>query len=214
MSDVHSDAKGVSIPTERVCGPVEVLCREIDFAFDARMERDDLLIAFVSELVGEVGHLRGVQAAIADLTGEPPSEESSPLLDLALSMVALDLGLSRAARERIATSIHDRSHEVNPDDPGHSCDHLVDMLSSCASAIRFGLEKPCRSRHAAEAASHVWKHKYGVSLFDGNTPRWQREWARAKLQSALLSLLSPTTASSVGADGEAGSEQKETNPND
>lgn len=175
--------------SERVRGPIELLCKEVDFPFDRRMEREDLFIAFVSELVEEISQLRHTQAAIADLTGKPPSDASAQVLDVARSMVALDLGLSDKAREELTRFIHDRSHEINPDDPGHQCDHLVDMLSSCASAIRFGLEKPCRSRHAADAASHVWKHKYGVSLFDGNTPRWQKEWARSKLQAAILSLL-------------------------
>lgn len=58
-----------------------------------------------------------------------------------------------------------------------------------ASAIRFGLETPCRSRHAAHAAQHVWQQIYGISLFDSHTPGWQREWARSKMIAALTALV-------------------------
>lgn len=174
-------------------GPVRILCDEIGFDFDRRLERDDLFIAFVAELVNEISEKRHTEEAVSAFGGEKPSDSSREVLDLARSLVARDPGLSQRARLEIAEAIHERSHEVNPDDPTASCDHLVDMMASCASAIRFGLEKPCRSRHAAEAAQHVWQHVYGVTRFDGNTPAWQREWARKKLASAILSLLPTTT---------------------
>ena len=84
-----------------------------------------------------------------------------------------------------AAEVHSFIHEVEGSEDG-PCDHLIDMLSSCVSAIRFGLEKPCHSRHAAAAASHIWKHLYGVSLFDSFTPEWEKDWARAQLQEAIL----------------------------
>jgi hypothetical protein len=181
-------------------GPVRILCDEIGFPFDRRLEREDLFIAFVAQLVEEIGESRYLAERIGPYTGKPPSEASAGVLDVARAMVSRDLGLSRAARLGLTRTIHGRSDEINPDDPTHSCDHVVDMLSSCASAIRFGLEWPCHSRHAAEAANHVWKHVYGVSRFDGNTPSWQHEWARSKLQAAIISLLpaEDRTASSVG----------------
>ncbi len=86
-----------------------------------------------------------------------------------------------------AAEAHAFIREVAPED-AYPCDHLIDMLSSCVSAIRFGLEKPCHSRHAAKAANHIWKHKYGVKLFDNFTPAWQKDWSRAMLQEAILSL--------------------------
>ncbi|MCV0413477.1 MAG: hypothetical protein K5831_01160 [Brevundimonas sp.] len=179
-------------------GPVRILCDEIGFRFDPRLEREDLFIAFVGCLVEEIARQRETQAAIAPYTGTSPSEASERGINIARSMVALDLGLSMKARKEVASAIHDLSYEANPeDDPTHPCDHLVDMLASCASAIRFGLEEPCRSRHAAEASNHVWKQIYGVTRFDSNTPSWQHEWARTKLQQAMISLL-PARAAHTG----------------
>ena len=48
------------------------------------------------------------------------------------------------------------------------------------------MEKPCHSRHAAEAASHIWRLKYGVGLHDSLTPSWEHEWARVMFQRAML----------------------------
>ena len=209
---VHSGLKA-SIPTEqdetmtshtrqpRQPGPVETLCREIGYPWDRRLEREDLFVAFVGSLVAEVADRRRMAESIAHLTGKSPAPDGEKVLNLAFSMVAPDLGLSTPARIDLARAVHDLSHEINPDDPGHSCDHEVDMLASCASAIRFGLEQPCRSRHAAEAASHVWQHVYGVSRFDSQTPSWQKEWTRGKLTEALISLLPPTGTGAAPAMG-------------
>jgi len=49
-------------------------------------------------------------------------------------------------------------------------------------------KQPCHSRHAAEASNHIWKHKYGVTLFDDCTPAWQKDWARRQFQDAILRL--------------------------
>lgn len=181
-------------------GPVRILCDEIGFPFDERLERDDVLIAFVSELVSEVERSRDLEVVSCRFTGKLPSAESGNALALAKNMVATDLGLSHEARMRVASALHDLSYEVNPDD-ATSCDHLVDMLSSCASAIRFGLDTACRSRHAADAADHVWKQTYGVSRFDRMTPAWRKDWARQKLQSAIISLL-PEMALNPKPEGE------------
>jgi hypothetical protein len=170
-------------------GPVRILCDEIGFPFDPRLEREDVFLAFVGELIEEVAQAHRMAVDIQPFTGKPASAHAGEMVAVARSMVARDLGLSREAREKVARSICDRAHEVNPDDPGHKCDHLVDMLASCAAAVWFGLQWPCRSRHAAEAAQHVWAQVYGVSRFDDHTPAWKKEWARSKLQSAIISLL-------------------------
>jgi hypothetical protein len=86
-----------------------------------------------------------------------------------------------------AALVHNLCHELNPED-AYPTNHTIDMLSSCASAIRFGLEKPCRSRHAADAAGHIWKQRYGLRLFDSFTPAWQKDWTRVQLQEAILRL--------------------------
>lgn len=168
-------------------GPVQILCEEIDFAYDARMERTDLLVAFVGQLVEVIRRQRDTASAIVKMTGKPPSEGSGEVLELVDAMLA-----ARETDDIIAAAsrVHDASWRLNPED-AYPTDHYIDMLSSCASALRFGLETPCRSRHAAAAANHVWKRTYGISLFDSHSPAWGREWARSMLQSAILSLLSP-----------------------
>lgn len=171
-------------------GPVRILCDEIGFDFDPRLEREDVFVAFVRELVAAVEERREVQSRIAHVTHRPPSEGSGEVLALANRM--LSWPTTTADRIAAAGVVHDAAHRLNPEGV-YPTDHLIDMLSSCASAIRFGLEIPCRSRHAAGAANHVWKQRYGVSLFDSETPSWEREWARKRLLSAILSLL-PTPA--------------------
>lgn len=165
-------------------GPIEILCKEIDFHFDKRLERTDLLVSFVTVLVAEVSRLRSVQGQISSMTGTEPSSNSLEALKLADEM------LDQTSNEDMiykASEIHDFVHIFEPDDK-YPCDHLVDMVSSCASAIRFGLETPCKSRHAASAVDHIWKHVYGISLFDSFTSNWRNDWARAKLHDAILRL--------------------------
>jgi hypothetical protein len=162
-------------------GPIEILCKEIGFVFHKKMESPEMLAAFVSVLVERISSIRATQVQIARMGGEPPSAGSEEVLRLVTEMLASNDvdGLARKAAET-----HDVIHRIVPDD-AYPCDHLIDMLSSCVSAIRFGLEKPCRSRHAAEAASHVWRHVYGVRLFDSFTSSWGKEWARAQFQAAM-----------------------------
>lgn len=164
-------------------GPVEILCKEIDFHFHRGMETPHILVAFVARLVAEIANERSMEAAIAHVTGKPPSEKSAEALRLAQNMVAAsDPGelIGRAAL------FHDFDHMNNPEEG--PCDHLIDMLSSCASAIRFGLEVPCHSRHAAEAANHIWRRLYGIRRHDSITPHWSKHWARVQLQNAITDL--------------------------
>lgn len=171
-------------------GPLRLLCDEIGFAWDPRLERPDLLVAFVDELVEEVRQARWLQAKIADKFGKPPSEGSAEVLALTEAMLRADTipGLIKGAK-----AVHEASWRLNPEG-AHPTDHLIDMLASCASAIRFGLGDgiPCASRHAADAASHVWRRTYGVSRFDSLTPEWERSWARSLLSRAIVGLMRPT----------------------
>jgi len=170
-------------------GPVEALCREIGFPFDYRLERPDVFVAFVRELVGEIADQRDMAERIAHLTNKPPSEGSAEVLALAVAMLA-------EPTEERAAAVHDAADVLNLEDRVPT-DHTIDMLVSCASAIRFGLVDKfgLESRHAAEAANHVWKQVYGVSRFDSATPAWEKDWARQKLTSALISLLPASGAS-------------------
>jgi hypothetical protein len=176
---------------EREKGPVEILCKEIDFRFDRRMETNAILVSFVSVLVSEVADIRGMQERICGIAGvleKEPSRDSGEVLRRVQALLSLG-DVAQTAQTLIdgAAEVHNFIHEVAPED-AYPCDHLIDMLSSCVSALRFGLEMPCHSRHAAEAANHIWKHKYGVRLFDSFTPAWQKDWARAQLQEAIFRL--------------------------
>lgn len=166
-------------------GPIEILCKEIGFRFDRKLETTEMLVAFVSVLISQIAGMRSLSVQIASMTGVTPSEESGEVLGRVEKMLASNdhEGLIPKAAE-----IHDFIHTVAPDD-AVPCDHLIDMLSSCVSAIRFGLERPCHSRHAADAAQHIWKRLYGIRLFDSFTPNWEKEWARAQLQDAIIARL-------------------------
>lgn len=163
-------------------GPVEILCDEIGFRFDPRYERPEILLSFVSVLVEHVAHRVSMNKKIVEaLGGKPYPSEFDRVLSLMRATIRSDDPITNAALT------HDLVHEVNPE--GGPCDHDIDMLSSCASAVRFGLEYPCHSRHAAAAASHVWKRIYGISLFDQFTPEWCNDWSRAQFQEAIFRLI-------------------------
>jgi hypothetical protein len=174
-------------PVMKERGPVKILCDEIGFQFDERMETTEVLLSFVRVLVEHVCCMRDIQERIAGVTGKAPSPESLGVLTRVVEMLNSNDHSSLIEK---AADCHDLTHQ--PDDG--PCDRYIDMLSSCISAVRFGLDMPCRSRHAAEAASHVWEKKYGCTLFDANTSRWKREWACEQLQEALLRLMWPAQA--------------------
>mgnify|MGYP007100071997 CR=1 FL=1 len=163
-------------------GAVEILCREIGARFEPGMETVAMLRAFVSVLVGQVDEMRHWQQATAHLTKKAPSADALEAIRLAQLMVG------QATPEKLierARAVHDFCHVANPDE-AYPTDHLIDMVSSCASAIRFGLETPCQSRHAAAAASHIWQQHYGVKVSDSISPSWEKDWARIMLQRAML----------------------------
>jgi len=163
-------------------GPVEMLCKEIGQRFEPGMETVAMLRAFVAVLVGQVDEKRGWQQATAHLTSSAPSANAQEAINLAMHM----LGASDPEQLKLrAAEVHAFCSLNNPDD-AYPTDHLIDMVSSCASAIRFGLEKPCRSRHAAAAAQHIWRIVYGIGREDSLTPAWEKEWARTMFQRAML----------------------------
>jgi hypothetical protein len=171
-----------------VPGPVEILCKEIGARYEPGMETVAMLRAFVSVLIGQVDEMRHWQQATAHLTQKAPSADALEAISLAQLMVGQ--ADPEKMKER-ATAVHDFCHVANPDE-AYPTDHLIDMVSSCASAIRFGLEMPCHSRHAAAAASHIWEQKYGVRLSDSISPNWQKDWARIMLGRAMLLQIAQT----------------------
>ena len=161
-------------------GPVEILCEEIGATFTDNMESIPVLKAFISVLVCEISDMVQTANTITRLT-----EQYVPSgTDKAINMVRNLLVLShRSDLITAAANAHESPVLFVPDEG--PCNHYVDMLSSCVSAIRFGLEQPCRSRHAAAAAHHIWKHRYGITLFDNHSHDWGRQWAKAKFYEAL-----------------------------
>lgn len=181
MSD---DAENVQILPdalrERERGPIEILCLEIGEPFDKRLERPEMLLAFVAALVSEVGWMMELTDKISNITGKETSHPSAAALPIAQMMAA---ARTVEQAEQLAEQVHDISDAAGEE----IADRPLEMLSACASAVRFGLENPCRSRHAADAARQVWKNKYGVSLWDRQTPDWQHQWARRVFHTALAS---------------------------
>lgn len=178
---------------EREKGPVEILCKEIGFRFDRRMETVPIFTEFVRVLVDAIEHDLHVDESIAalpigrDVNGEPivPTDKKSrQVLEVMRSTLRAAHPIDMIER---AAKTHDLAHELNPEE-SYPTNHTIDMLSSCASAIRFGLEKPCHSRHAAEAAGHIWRRLYGIRLEDSISPDWKKGWACIQLQEAILRL--------------------------
>lgn len=167
-------------------GPIEILCKEIGFRFLRPMETPSTLISFTSVLLSEIEQMCSFSVSVQGLTGKQPSEKSLECIALTRKMVELPLpSITEGAK-----AVHDfcRAHNSEHSYPTN---HLLDMLSSVASVVRFGLEKTSRSRHAAEAASHIWLHRYGIKLQDGFTSAWARVQSWAKLQEAILLLVKP-----------------------
>ncbi|MFA9204868.1 MAG: hypothetical protein ACEQSH_00270 [Bacteroidia bacterium] len=166
---------------ERQRGAVEMLCAEIGEPFNMDLERPEMLLAFVRELVREISHMMELGAAISHVTGRNVSQDATAALAVAIEMVA-----TQEVRQAIgrAVAIHNISHAAAED----VADRPLEMLSACASAVRFGLESPRCSRHAAAAAQQIWANKYGVSLFDRQTPNWERDWARGVFRDALAAV--------------------------
>lgn len=164
-----------------VPGAVEILCKEIGYRYQVGMETPSMLRAFVCILVSDVDQARHWSSFMVRHGGKAPSAES----DETFNRVHLMLGQTEPdGLIRMAAEAHDYIHTVHSDEG--PCDHLIDMLSSCVSAIRFGLEKPCHSRHAASAAKHIWRLRYGVTLEDSLTIGWSNDYARSVLERALL----------------------------
>lgn len=170
-------------------GPVELLCNEVGFRFRPQMETVQMLAAFADVLLDVIDGMRSMEVAISRLTGKTPSLASGEALTLAKAM------LRNTDRTKIiedAASVHDFCSRNNPEE----ADRIIDMVSSCASIVRFGLEVPCHSRHAASAAELVWRTRYGVSLFDQYTGNWCKDWTCAMIEKALIQQIpnpEPTT---------------------
>lgn len=169
----------MKVDLDRKKGAVEILCEEIGFRFDRRMETVEVFTAFVRVLVSHIALMREMQEHLAKHLGaDGPAEQSLELISHVMEMLHLK---NREAMVTRAAEIHRLLLEPR--------DHLSDMLSSCVSAVRFGLDPDemgkAQSRHAASAAQHIWSRIY-TGRHDGFTGAWQKDWARAQLQEAIL----------------------------
>ena len=149
------------------------------------MERPAILVAFVRVLVGQIAEMPAWSRQLVGLTENVPSAAAQNVLVRVTMM--LDAPDTKALIIS-AAAVHDYIHEVAPAD-GYPCDRWIDLLSSCVLAVQSGFDMPCHSRHAASAASQIWRYKYGLKLFDNFTAAWEKDWARAQLQAAILSLV-------------------------
>ncbi len=162
-------------------GPVEILCHEIAFDFNPELENMDILFLFVSVLVGHISDMRNIQVQIVKMTNNPPSDASGIILDKVRDLLKVD---NVPDAIDMAAAIHTEAHTANPDE--FNSDKLIDLLSSCVSAIRFGLELPCHSRHAASAAGDVFRKVYGIGRYDGFSAKWQKDWIHAQMHKAVF----------------------------
>ena len=165
-------------------GVIQILCEEINATYTKEMESAGVLGAFVSVIVGEIDEMVAIDQHLTKFGGDVVSTEAVNALEAVKKLLIFSTDreqlIKRADKAHMLTYVPDEG----------PCDHYIDMLSSCVSAIRFGLEAPCRSRHAAEAANHVWRYRYGITLLDRHSNGWGKKWARSKFYEALGNLSS------------------------
>lgn len=205
MSDVGSETTAPGAQLKKGCRPeagvVETLCHEIGYPFDDAMETPHTLVSFARVLFFEVNDMHSWRTMIAERgLGEVQGFNTSEAAD-AFKAVREFLENPLVDRERRCAELHN-GVLCQPDDG--PCNRFIEMLSSIVSAIRFGLEFPCRSRHAAHAADHIWSVKYGISLFDNYTPHWSKDYARRLLAKALTAPIQVGTTPEAEAPGGEG----------
>ena len=215
--EANCAAKPSDVPVK---GSVQILCEEIGFPFAPDLERSEVFVRFVGELVAEIDQHASIKRVMAKMTGR--TAEAAPEDEVLTRAVEMICAPDDRRRIALAVAVHGLCDERNPDD-AYPTNHTIDMLSSCASAIRFGLEPRVQgigSRHAAEAASHVWKQVYGLTRLDEHTNAWRKSWACGKMAiaAAALSQETPTeegVADLVASDGEVtlGEAKGTTEPN-
>lgn len=146
------------------------------------LETTAVLVCFVAALVEEVGEMMGSARRIAHVTGRGVSDECYEALNTVGELLEIENkdDIIKASAE---------AHRTVTVQEGGPYDHYMDMLSSCVSALRFGLVTPCSSRHAAAAADHIWKQKYGITLFDKHSNGWGKRWAKSKFYESFGKLI-------------------------
>jgi hypothetical protein len=182
--------------TERKKGPVEILCKEIGVRFTADLETPKVLAAFVRVLHGRLEHMYWISSEIDRRCARPVN-----CADARRALDKLTEVLKSENPEALVSGAADIHALIDSLEwRGTWASHVFDIVSSLASALRFGLDgiEGISSRHAAAAASHLWKHEYGISKFDEYTGEWEKTWAREQFYEAVKRLaLSPERAAGI-----------------
>jgi hypothetical protein len=147
-------------------GPVEILCGEIGAVFNSNMETIPVFMSFMARLVAEIEHDEIMSAKIR---GSEVDEK------LQQAFVDIDELLSATSHEQISYLADQFCIHESPK-------HL---LRGCALAIKFGLEAPCKSRHAADVAKQICRHLYGYSMHDTMINEFENQWVRNKFYDSL-----------------------------
>lgn len=147
-------------------GPVEILCDEIGAVFNPNMETIPVLMSFITRLVAEIEHDEIMSAKVRG--GEVDKKIQQAFVDI-------DELLSATRYEQILyLSDQFCIHEA----PNH-------LLRKCAVAIKFGLEVPCRSRHAADVAKSICRHLYGYKMHDIMINEFEDRWVKDKFYDSI-----------------------------
>ena len=147
-------------------GPVETLCDEIGAVFNSNMETIPVFMSFVARLVAEIEHDEIMNAKIRGNNVKEKVQQAFVDMDELLSATNYNQIMYLADQFCI--------HEA----PKH-------LLQDCAVAIKFGLEVPCKSRHAADAAKRICRHLYGYNMHDTMINDFENKWARDKFYDSL-----------------------------
>ena len=147
-------------------GPVEVLCDEIGAVFNSNMETIPVFLSFITVLVAEIEHEAIMNAKIHKSQVEEKLQQAFVDMDELLSATEYNQIMYLADQFCI--------HEA----PSH-------LLRQCAVAVKFGLERPCKSRHAADAAKNICRHIYGYSMHDIMINEFENQWVRDKFYDSL-----------------------------
>ena len=147
-------------------GPVEILCDEIGAVFHPAMETIPVFLSFITVLVAEIENDEIMNAKIRGSQVEEKVQQAFVDMDELLSATDYNQIMYLADQFYI--------HES----PSH-------LLRQCAVAVKFGLERPCKSRHAADVAKQICRHMYGYNLHDIMINGFENQWARNKFYESL-----------------------------
>lgn len=147
-------------------GPVEILCNEIGAVFNSNMETIPVFLSFIAVLVAEIEEEEIISAKIH---GHQIEEK------LQQAFIDMDEILSATEQEQILY-LADQFYIHEP--PSH-------LLRDCAITIKSGLEVPCNSRHAADAAKHICRHIYEYKMHDIMINEFENNWCRNKFYDSL-----------------------------